>query len=70
MDLSSRRTTRLEGLPIRLTKLITGVTEPLFEESEKIPLGEPLTLGEVTTAFVQDTAVVALPGIFDGCQRI
>jgi Tol biopolymer transport system component len=36
--------------------------ELLFEDSEKTPLGEPLTLGELNAAFVHDTSVFGATG--------
>jgi hypothetical protein len=36
--------------------------ELLFEDESKIPLGEPLTLGEVTAAFVHDTSLFGATG--------
>jgi Tol biopolymer transport system component len=40
--------------------LATG--QLLFEESDKVPLGDPLMLGEVTMALVQDTSVFGATG--------
>jgi hypothetical protein len=57
---SLRNLTFNRHIDTRGFSLVTG--DLLFEDRDRTPLGDPLTLGEITAAFVQDTALFGATG--------